>query len=220
MKHKGRDMANSRKTYSREMLFMIVGQDGVGKSAIVVRYLTHRFIGDYDPQLESVYSHMTKIDDQSILLKLWDTAGENQTEDNDRHEQIRKCDGFIFVFSLTDRDSFNCMKELRDRIIRIRQPNDKIVHSIVIGNKSDLSHFRSVDSSEGALFAKELGGQYYEMSASDGYLDIVDAFQDLYREIFRSEKRAKVKKITARLQLRQTIRNFTDRHIRARTYTL
>ena len=142
-------------------------------------------------------------------------------ESQTRQEQIQKADGVILVFSVTDRSSFNHLNKLKKCIIRSAKKDMDKLPAILLGNKADLCHLRTITVSEGAQLAKELGCQYYEVSASDGSVEIVDAFHDLYREIYRAEKRAKVKKVSARLQLRQTIKNFTDRHLyRSRTNTL
>ncbi|XP_038065657.1 ras-like protein family member 11B [Patiria miniata] len=190
-------------------------------AALVVRYLTHRFIGDYDANLESIYTQSAKIDDQHININLVDTAGEFDFESPARQEQIRTSDGLVLVYSLVDRDSFDYLSYIQQFISRVPGRDSEKIPAIIIANKSDLCHLRTVSPTEGADFAKELGCPYYELSASESYIDIGDALHDLCREIYRAEKRAKVKKISARLQLRQTIKNFTDRHIyRSRTNTL
>ncbi|XP_071478828.1 ras-related and estrogen-regulated growth inhibitor-like [Diadema antillarum] len=204
----------------RDIRFTILGQRGVGKSALVVRYLTHRYIGDYDPDLESVYSQPTRIDDQSITLHVLDTAGEFDFESSSRIEQIRGSDAFVLVYSVTDRSSFIYLHKLKRFIFKSRRDLDR-APTLIIGNKVDLCHLRKVTTQEGVQLAKDYGCAYCEMSASEGFVPVVDAFHDLYREFYRAEKRAKVKKITSRLQLRQTIKNFTDRHLyRSRTNTL
>ena len=42
--------------------------------ALVVRYLTRRFIGEYDPSSEKVYPHSTCIDGESVFLEILDSA--------------------------------------------------------------------------------------------------------------------------------------------------
>ncbi|XP_071792194.1 ras-related and estrogen-regulated growth inhibitor-like [Asterias amurensis] len=207
--------------FQQDVKFTVLGKPGVGKSALVVRYLTHRFIGDYDQNLESMYTQSAKIDDQLININLVDTAGEFDCESATRQELIRSSDGLVLVFSLVDRESFNYLQNIKSILVKTPGRDAEKIPAIIVANKSDLCHLRTVASTEGAELAKELGCPYYELSASEGYIDIGDALHDLCREIYRAEKRAKVKKISARLQLRQTIKNFTDRHIyRSRTNTL
>ncbi|CAH2278604.1 Ras-related and estrogen-regulated growth inhibitor, partial [Pelobates cultripes] len=61
---------------SAEVKVAIFGRAGVGKSALVVRFLTKRFIWEYDPTLESTYRHQATIDDETVSMELLDTAGQ------------------------------------------------------------------------------------------------------------------------------------------------
>lgn len=42
---------------------------------MVVRFITRRFIGEYDPNLEKVYTYSTVIDNEVILFEILDAAG-------------------------------------------------------------------------------------------------------------------------------------------------
>lgn len=44
--------------------------------AMVVRFITRRFIGDYDPNLEKVYTHNTVIDNDVVLFEILDATGQ------------------------------------------------------------------------------------------------------------------------------------------------
>uniref|UniRef100_A0A8C9FS39 small monomeric GTPase n=1 Tax=Pavo cristatus TaxID=9049 RepID=A0A8C9FS39_PAVCR len=46
------------------------------KLALVVRFLTKRFIWEYDPTLESTYRHQATIDDEVVSMEILDTAGQ------------------------------------------------------------------------------------------------------------------------------------------------
>uniref|UniRef100_A0A803WFX9 small monomeric GTPase n=1 Tax=Ficedula albicollis TaxID=59894 RepID=A0A803WFX9_FICAL len=61
---------------SAEVKLAIFGRAGVGKSALVVRFLTKRFIWEYDPTLESTYRHQATIDDEVVSMEILDTAGQ------------------------------------------------------------------------------------------------------------------------------------------------
>lgn len=45
-------------------------------AAMVVRFITRRFIGEYDPNLEKVYSFSTIIDNEMVLFEILDAAGQ------------------------------------------------------------------------------------------------------------------------------------------------
>lgn len=43
---------------------------------MVVRFITKRFIGEYDPNLEKVYTFNTLIDNELVLFEILDAAGQ------------------------------------------------------------------------------------------------------------------------------------------------
>lgn len=43
---------------------------------MVVRFITRRFIGEYDPSLEKVYAFHTVMDDEMVYFDILDTAGQ------------------------------------------------------------------------------------------------------------------------------------------------
>ncbi|KAG6930351.1 ras-related and estrogen-regulated growth inhibitor-like protein, partial [Chelydra serpentina] len=50
---------------------LVMGADSVGKSALAVRFLTRRFIGEYG-DMESIYSHSLAMEGREILVHIWD----------------------------------------------------------------------------------------------------------------------------------------------------
>lgn len=43
---------------------------------MVVRFITRRFIGEYDPNLEKIYNFSTIIDNEMVLFEILDAAGQ------------------------------------------------------------------------------------------------------------------------------------------------
>ncbi|XP_077999826.1 ras-related and estrogen-regulated growth inhibitor-like [Glandiceps talaboti] len=200
---------------NKECKVLVLGRDGVGKSAIVVRYLTKRFIGDYDPNLESVYTQAVKIDEQAITIQLLDTAGDFELGNSIREEQIKWADTFIFAYSVTDRRSFEFIQKLRKEMTSMRDW-DK-TPSMLLANKCDLSHFREVTYAEGCLASNHMNCQYFEVSAGEGHRGISEAIQWMGREWLKVSRKIKVRKLVSRLQIKNTLRNFG---FRERTNTL
>ena len=44
--------------------------------ALVVRFITRRFIGEYDPNLEKVYNFHTLMDNEMVFFEILDTAAQ------------------------------------------------------------------------------------------------------------------------------------------------
>uniref|UniRef100_A0A8C3UV06 small monomeric GTPase n=1 Tax=Catharus ustulatus TaxID=91951 RepID=A0A8C3UV06_CATUS len=60
-------------------------QAGVG--ALTVRFITRRFIGDYDPTLEMIYRHVAVIDGEMVHFEILDTAGQVSSAGKTPREQ-------------------------------------------------------------------------------------------------------------------------------------
>lgn len=55
---------------------MVLGQSGVGKTAMVVRFITRRYIGEYDPNLEKIYTYCTSLDNDCVQFDILDATGQ------------------------------------------------------------------------------------------------------------------------------------------------
>ena len=58
-----------------EWKFVLVGQQGVGKSAVNIRFIQDIFVEHYDPTIEDFYRKQIVIDDKVHLIEILDTAG-------------------------------------------------------------------------------------------------------------------------------------------------
>ena len=75
---------------------------------------------------------------------------------------ISLASGFILVFSIVDRETFEALESKLKRI----EKNDAMKLPIVlVGNKCDLKDQRTITEQEAQDFAKKYGALYYETSA-------------------------------------------------------
>lgn len=162
-----------------EYKLVVMGGGGVGKSALTIRLVTDNFLDEYDPTIEDSYRKQVMIDGQTALLDILDTAG--QEEFNSMRDQwIRDGKGFLLVYNITSRDTFEEVAELYDRIIRTKDSDN--VPVVLAGNKCDLKDQRQVQYTEGAELAKEWGCGFFETSAKIK-LNNEACFFELVREI-------------------------------------
>ncbi|XP_044124258.1 ras-like protein family member 11A-like [Bufo gargarizans] len=173
---------------NRNIKIVVLGGSGVGKTALVVRFLTKRFIGDYEANTGALYSRKVTIDGEQISLQVQDTPYVSMEEDSDSiccQEQINRsiywADGFVLVFSITDYNSYRVIRPLYQHLRKIH-PNTKIP-LLLVGNKADLLRARQVESDEGLQLANELTGTYAEVSARENYEGVYGAFYQLCQEV-------------------------------------
>lgn len=113
----------------------VVGAGGVGKSALTLRFVRNSFINNWDPTIEDAYSKPVEVDHKICKLDILDTAGQEDFESL-RYQWMLDKDGYLFVFSLDNRDS---LKELDSFFHLHSQLNSsKQVPIVVCGNKADL----------------------------------------------------------------------------------
>ena len=61
-----------------EYKLVIVGGGGVGKSALTIQLIQNHFIDEYDPTIEDSYRKQVTIDEETCLLDILDTAGQEE----------------------------------------------------------------------------------------------------------------------------------------------
>ncbi|KAJ6244139.1 rab2a [Anaeramoeba flamelloides] len=159
---------------------ILVGDSGVGKSCILMRYLHDEFQTDYDVTIGVEFGSIPlEIMDQTILLQIWDTAGQESFRSITR-PYFRRAVGALLVFDITQRESFNNLKSWLEDIRLNASFNVQIT---LIGNKVDLSYDRVVSYEEGEKFAKEHGLLYYETSANTS-TNIEKVFEETAKSIY------------------------------------
>jgi GTPase KRas protein len=162
-----------------EYKLVVLGGGGVGKSALTIRLVTDNFLDEYDPTIEDSYRKQVMIDDETALLDILDTAG--QEEFSSMQDQwMRDGKGFLLVYNIISRPTFDEVSILYDKILRTKD-TDK-VPIVLVGNKCDLKDERQVEYQEGANLAKQWGCPFFETSAKIK-LNNEACFFELVREI-------------------------------------
>ncbi|XP_072201487.1 ras-related and estrogen-regulated growth inhibitor-like protein isoform X1 [Excalfactoria chinensis] len=162
---------------------LVMGADSVGKSALTVRFLTRRFIGEYG-DMEFIYSHTLTVDGREVLFHIWDVPNsQDQADDGSSEEKrIQWADSFVLVYSICDRASFDLLP-LKVQFIRAAKEGQGQVPIVIVGNKRDLQHQRAVSSEEGRLLALSLDCGFYEVSAAEAYHGALMVFHGLAERI-------------------------------------
>ena len=147
---------------SVDLKIAVLGKSLVGKSALTYRFIHDKFPEEHDTTIEDQYSLSTEIEGIQCKLEILDTAGQDDYQSM-LDTWINSVDGFILVYSIDDKESFESMKNRYERIVK-NKGNTK--YSIVIvGNKCDLENQRKVSREEGELYCKGLNIDFMESSA-------------------------------------------------------
>jgi small GTP-binding protein len=177
------------RSYAKSFIYKIciVGNGGVGKTSMVLRYCENSFKESYLMTIGSNFSTKTvELADHpqlQVKLQLWDLAGQKHFSFV-RPPFYRGATGIIYVFDLTRRSSFADLLEWREEVEKVigQKP------CIVVGNKLDLAKQgqREVAEQDGEAVRFEMHAmKYFETSAKEGD-SVGDIFKTLTLEILRN----------------------------------
>lgn len=166
----------------RQYKLVVVGGGGVGKSALTIQFIQSHFVQDYDPTIEDSYRKQCVIDDRVAQLDILDTAGQEEFSAM-REQYMRTGEGFLLVFSVTDKSSFDEIPRFHTQILRVKDKDE--FPMILVGNKSDLENERTVSTAEAQEIGRQLKIPYLETSAKQR-INVEASFHDLVRVIRRS----------------------------------
>ncbi|XP_071358702.1 ras-related and estrogen-regulated growth inhibitor-like protein isoform X1 [Trachinotus anak] len=169
-----------------EIKIAVLGSEGVGKSALIVRFLTRRFIGEYASSSECIYRKCLSVDGGQIHLELYDPCSQVSLQacegKSALNDQIHWADGFVLVYDISDRSSFLTAKAIVHLIRELHLGSaKKDIDSLIflVGNKQDLCHMREVQREEGQCLAAEYRCQFYELSVAEHYQEVAFIFSKM-----------------------------------------
>jgi len=148
----------------------VVGNGGVGKTSMVLRYCENSFKENYIMTIGSNFSTKTvelpDLPQFQVKLQIWDLAGQKHFSFV-RPPFYRGATGIIYVFDLTRRSSFADLGEWQTEVEKVigQKP------AILVGNKIDLAREgkREVAEQDGESLRGELNAtKYFETSAKEG----------------------------------------------------
>ncbi|CAO3620245.1 unnamed protein product [Mucor hiemalis] len=171
-------------SFVREYKLVMVGGGGVGKSALTIQFIQSHFVDEYDPTIEDSYRKQCVIDSETALLDVLDTAGQEEYSAM-REQYMRNGEGFLLVYSITSRMSFEEITTFYQQICRVKDRD--YFPMVLVGNKCDLESDRQVSSQEGKDLAKNFGCQFIETSAKQR-IHVDEAFFEVVRDIRRYNK--------------------------------
>ncbi|XP_027731296.1 ras-like protein [Vombatus ursinus] len=174
------------------MLYKVVvmGSCGVGKTAMVTRFLENRFVAEYEPTSPTteVYHGVAVVDGEPCDLEILDTSGGDEYRQHREHFMTWG-DGFLCVYAVDFMKTFVDMSLFYQQLCRVKG-TDK-VPLVVVSNKIDEAHWL-IDSDMGEQAAKSFKAPFVQTSAKTRQ-GVGQAFHELVREIRRTRIQAALK---------------------------
>ena len=165
---------------------LLIGDLGVGKSCVILRYVEGDFPGNIMSSIGVDFkTKQIELDDHSIKMQIWDTAG---------HEKFRtittsyykSAQAIIILYDITQKSSF---EHIRNWITEIDKFGKQGVLKVIVGNKLDLENNRKISKEDAENLALKYGVKLWEVSAKDN-TNIEEMFVDTIKTLL--EKNSKI----------------------------
>ncbi|KAI9297306.1 ras-domain-containing protein [Neoconidiobolus thromboides FSU 785] len=172
-------MAVKSASYDYLIKLLLIGDSGVGKSCVLLRFSDDSFTPSFITTIGIDFKIRTiELDGKRIKLQIWDTAGQERFK-TITTAYYRGAMGILLVYDVTDERSFN---NIRNWIRNIEQHASEGVDRILIGNKCDMTEKKVITTEQGQALADEFGIRFVETSAKSN-IGVEEAFFTLARDI-------------------------------------
>lgn len=152
------DMAG--KAADLHIKLMLIGDSGVGKTSMMVRFADRTFDTNNTPTIGIDYKiRHYELDGRRVKLQIMDTAGQERFR-SIAQAHYRNADGVIVVYDTTSQESFDHVKEWVGHVKK--NIEDGQVAFSLVGNKSDLKDKRKVAQAKGKALGEEIGMPFFE----------------------------------------------------------
>jgi len=150
----------------------LVGESGVGKSCLLIRYCNNAFFEEADKYtigVDFMYKNL-QIKDANVKLQIHDTAGQERFR-TVTASFYRGANGVLLVFDVSNLESFSKLPVWLEEVRNYTSDKTPIV---MVGNKIDLEQRRMVSKEMAQKFADSAKILYFETSAKDSIgIDII-----------------------------------------------
>ncbi|KAL1511245.1 hypothetical protein AB1Y20_006054 [Prymnesium parvum] len=169
--------------YDYLIKLLLIGDSGVGKSAVLVRFADDTFTASYISTIGIDFKIRTlDLDGKRVKLQIWDTAGQERFK-TITTAYYRGAMGILLVYDVTDEKSFN---NINTWMHAIKQHASDSVNKVLLGNKADSSgpfvQKKTITTARGQALADQHGIKFFETSAKNN-INIEEAFCTIARDI-------------------------------------
>ena len=184
-----------KKNYDYLFNILILGEEKVGKSGLISRYIENKFKGDYIPTIGKKliiilryiillynkyigFEFLIKkivINEKMVKLQINDFSGQKKFS-SIINAYYKGANGIILVYDVTEESSFNALNNWLT-IIKDKAPQANIV---LVGQKCDLNE-RVISEDKIKELTEQFGIEYFETSAKIDY-NINEVFDNLIQQ--------------------------------------
>jgi len=161
---------------------VVVGDGAVGKTSLLISYAKNNFPTEYVPTVFENYTARKKRNDDTILLHLWDTAGQEEY-DRLRPLSYPGADVVLLCFSTVSQASHDAIRDKWAPEVNHYIPE---VPHILVGTKIDLREAQHPDPNSGKFepITPEMGQAMAKQIKAAKYLEVSSKTRQGLEEVF------------------------------------
>jgi small GTP-binding protein len=135
---------------------LVMGAGRAGKTTLVAQFATGQYVmTDCVNQngIDDEYRKQVQVDKEECIVHVCIT---------DLAAGIAASDGFLLLYDMTRRETFEQLAALRESVLREKKTH--LAPMVVCGAKCDLADKRAVSAAEGEELARSFGATFFETS--------------------------------------------------------
>ncbi|GMI35504.1 hypothetical protein TrCOL_g10326 [Triparma columacea] len=174
--------ATPRKKYDHLVKLLLIGDSGVGKSCLLLRFADDSFTAAYITTIGIDFKiKNTVVDGKKIKLQVWDTAGQERFR-TITTAYYRGAMGILLVYDVSEEDSF---ANVTNWMSQIDENAGEGVKRVLVANKCDVpADERVISEEQGRGLAEQYGIPYFETSAKNNF-NVEESFMQVTRDVLK-----------------------------------
>ncbi|CAL1532255.1 unnamed protein product [Lymnaea stagnalis] len=170
--------------YDHLFKLLIIGDSGVGKSSLLLRFADNVFSGTYITTIGVDFKIRTiEVNGERVKLQIWDTAGQERFR-TITSTYYRGTHGVLVVYDVTSGESFANVQRWLHEI----DQNCDVVNRVLVGNKDDDPDRKVVLTQDAQRFAERMQIQLFETSAKENK-NVEEMFMAITKLVLESKRK-------------------------------
>ena len=174
-------MSDGKNKKNVSVKVILLGESGVGKSCIILRFIYNSFIPNHiSTTLSTCTTKKIVYNNKDLVIyDIWDSAGQ------EKFRSIAKINYqdagvVILVYDITNEESFNSIKDYWYPQVKEHSPENSII--ALVGAKCDLNENCKVNEEEAISYAKSIKA-IYKSTSSLSNIGIDELFEEIGKKI-------------------------------------
>ena len=179
-------MSKDNKDKEINLKILLIGDSSAGKTELLLKYVDGYFPSIHVGIIVEFKIKKINVNGIDLNLHIWDTAGEERFRIIPK-SFLKGADGIIFLYDITNRSSFQSLKNWLNDIKEYKENSKKII----VGNNCESEDKRQVSKETLQVLCQKMNIQGMEVSAKNG-TNVNECFELLVKLIIEGKTKEEI----------------------------